>query len=377
MEKSNSLQFNLFKCKSKVKRKFKTPLDTRKLESMKVVEYAKNSQKKVDWATGVYRDWRNMAVTDPECDERIISADIDDVCSLEKPNLAYALCRFVTEIVKLNDQNYPPNTLREIVYCIQMYLCTKRVSWRLINKDDDFFCNLYYVLDNLMKERVAEGLGKVQSAEPISSNMEEKMWESGVLGDKRPDQVGDTLLYMLGVNLGLHGGEEHKVMCRPGFGCQFEFITDSDGYKCLQFVENVKSKTNQGGLKRKLQKPEVVNMYPNVNPSRCVIQYYELYVAHLPEGGKHGDFYLYEKKKWDVNDKVWNDDRCIGINPLRGTVKRLCKLAGFNMKNIHNHSLHSSCCSRLFVAGVDEQLIKEISGHRSNAVRMYKHTLTH
>ena len=39
-----------------------------------------------------------------------------------------------------------------------------------------------------------------------------------------------------------------------------------------------------------------------------------------------------------------------------------------------NHSLRATCATRLYSAGVDEQLIMERTGHKSNSVRQYKRT---
>ena len=39
-----------------------------------------------------------------------------------------------------------------------------------------------------------------------------------------------------------------------------------------------------------------------------------------------------------------------------------------------NHSLRSTCATRLYAAGVDEQLVMERTGHQLNAVRQYKRT---
>lgn len=52
---------------------------------------------------------------------------------------------------------------------------------------------------------------------------------------------------------------------------------------------------------------------------------------------------------------------------------RLCKEAGF-VGRYTNHSLRATAATRLFVAGVDEQLIAEKTGHRSTAIRGYKRT---
>ena len=47
-----------------------------------------------------------------------------------------------------------------------------------------------------------------------------------------------TVLFLLGVNLGLRGGNAHKHLHRLGFDLQIMVITDSDGCKCLQFKED-------------------------------------------------------------------------------------------------------------------------------------------
>ncbi len=39
-----------------------------------------------------------------------------------------------------------------------------------------------------------------------------------------------------------------------------------------------------------------------------------------------------------------------------------------------NHSLWSSCATRMYEAGVDEKLIMETTGHKSECVRQYKRT---
>jgi hypothetical protein len=46
----------------------------------------------------------------------------------------------------------------------------------------------------------------------------------------------------------------------------------------------------------------------------------------------------------------------------------ICYFPGF----FSNHSLRATCATRLFQAGVDEQLISKHTGHRSVAVRSYK-----
>ena len=54
-------------------------------------------------------------------------------------------------------------------------------------------------------------------------------------------------------------------------------------------------------------------------------------------------------------------------------MSNLCKNAGLPGYRT-NHSLRASAATRMFDQQVDEQLICEVTGHRSNAVRNYKRT---
>ena len=72
--------------------------------------------------------------------------------------------------------------------------------------------------------------------------------------------------------------------------------------------------------------------------------------------------------------------RCPGLfshklgNYVNGTVARICKAAGIEGFKT-NHSLRATAATRLYHAGVDEQIIMEITSHRSlDGVRSYKRT---
>lgn len=53
----------------------------------------------------------------------------------------------------------------------------------------------------------------------------------------------------------------------------------------------------------------------------------------------------------------------------------MCTEAGLS-GNFSNHSGKRTCATSLYNSGVDEQLIMERTGHRSDAVRKYKRTST-
>ena len=153
--------------------------------------------------------------------------------NLEKQKLCNALCKFATEVLKHTSDEYQPNSIKEVILSIQMYLTKCGLYWKLLSKHDEVFIQLFHVVDNLMKDKVAEGMGEVKSAVAISNAMEDKMWTSGVLGEHNPKQLLETVMFLLGINLALRGGEEHKRLRRPGFNPQINVGTDSEGIKCL------------------------------------------------------------------------------------------------------------------------------------------------
>ena len=64
------------------------------------------------------------------------------------------------------------------------------------------------------------------------------------------------------------------------------------------------------------------------------------------------------------------DKQVVGINKLNGILPSMCKEAGFKAKS--SHCLRVTCASALFNAGVEEKLIRDPTGHRSNALFKYE-----
>ena len=79
-------------------------------------------------------------------------------------------------------------------------------------------------------------------------------------------------------------------------------------------------------------------------------------------------------KTKNPTEDCWFSSVPIGHTTLADTIARLCKCAGIPGYKT-NHSLRATAATRLYQAGVDEQLIMEKTGHRSlEGVRSYKRT---
>ena len=89
-----------------------------------------------------------------------------------------------------------------------------------------------------------------------------------------------------------------------------------------------------------------------------------------PQNCPDGAFFSRPKEKPSAD--VWYACVAVGHNALANTVKRLCQESTID-GYYTNHSLRASAATRLFEAGVDEQLIMQRTGHSSTCgVRSYK-----
>ncbi|CAC5381937.1 unnamed protein product [Mytilus coruscus] len=190
-----------------------------------------------------------------------------------------------------------------------------------------------------MKERATEGLGANtrKQADVISVDEETSLYDKGILGVDNPQQLLDTLLYLCGLHFALRGGTEHRRLrlnSNPQITGPFQ---DKDAkLRYLLYKEDV-SKANAGGLKHRKVVPKSVRAFETQKTEINVLLQYLKSTSHF------------------------------------GTVKRLCTSIGLTGKRT-NHSLRASAATRLYNAGIEEQRVAETTGHRSNAVRVYKRT---
>ena len=73
------------------------------------------------------------------------------------------------------------------------------------------------------------------------------------------------------------------------------------------------------------------------------------------------------------NRAVWYTEQVVGINTIKKTIKRMlgeANIEGYFM----NHSLRRTWCTRLFQAGIDRKIVKEVSGQTSDAIDKYQLT---
>ena len=93
-----------------------------------------------------------------------------------------------------------------------------------------------------MKCLQSKGLGsKKRQAKPLSQE-EEVLWQKGLLGDKGPQTLLDTIVFCNGLHFALRSGREHRQLrLRPS---QIEIIEKEGERPCLKYTEDIfKSQT--------------------------------------------------------------------------------------------------------------------------------------
>ena len=221
-----------------------------------------------------------------------------------------------------------------------------------------------------MRERTAMGLGVKKSSDIITLENEDKLFQCGQLGDGDPQQLLNTVIYMVGLHFALRGGVEHQQLRRPGFRSQIEFKKDDSGVEHVVYFEDPLHKTSQGGIGCKNTR-KIVNVYPSANVSRCPVRIIKKYCNLLPNGRSCQKFYLRPRVKFTPS--TWYCDQPYGNHKISSTIRQMCEKAGLSGK-FTNHSLRAAAASRMYANDIPEQVIKEITGHRSECVRTYKQT---
>ncbi len=292
--------------------------------------------------------------------------NLNDPQRVNKNHLGKVLAFFIAEVRRKDGGEYEGRTLYDIVICLQFHFEKAGLFWKLI--DNKEFQNL--------KSRCSSRLGTVGSAKPISFEEETKMWVSGALGEDTPDKLCNTVLFLIGLSCTLRGGEEHRRLRCPPHDPQIVVKHDVDGSAFLVYTEDDKSKTFQGGIHSRPKKRKVVPIHGNrVHPEHDLVRLYQKYVALLLTNGKCQALYKYSLGKNRLSPGTWYSDKPMGVNALKVVVKTIAKEAGLEGK-FSNHRTGASTATRLFQSGVDEQIIKEVTGHKSDTVRMYKHSNT-
>ena len=251
--------------------------------------FAPETMKKVHWVLNMYRDWRNFRASQPHLQD--IYCNMDDENTITKDSVNVAICKFITEVKKLDGTDFPGCTLYDIVISLQFHLETLGLAWKLLSHEE--FKEVRFTLDNMMKKKTQDGIGiSVKQTKILTANHEEILWRKGLLGVHNPNVLLNTVIFSIGKGCALRAGQEHRVLRSPPFGSQFQFMHDEEGEIFIRYSEDIGLKTNKGRLKHHKVDTKSVDIYPIDNIERCPVCIIMKYLSLLPKKRKNKAFYL-------------------------------------------------------------------------------------
>ena len=166
--------------------------------------------------------------------------------AISPKEMNFWLAKFLVEACRIDGKLYPVNTLYQLCCGLARSLKSDRPTIKLF--EDPVFTSFRETLDSRVKELKSFGEGRARQAEVLSEEMEEALWQRGLLGDSHPQQLLDTLVYYVGLYFVLWSGKEHQSFQHSP--SQLEFVKSPRAAPYLIYREDV-SKTNQGGLKHR------------------------------------------------------------------------------------------------------------------------------
>ena len=300
------------------------------------------------WVFSVWNSW---------CQARHISQSLHE---MPLQVIDKYLSRFILEARRQDGIPYPPKTLYQLVCGLQRYLReNNRPEIAIFDEKQPIFATSRKVLDARMKELVSEGVGVVtRSAQP---EQEDELWRKGIFGIHTAEALLNTVFWYNCKCFGLWGGYEHRQLTTEQYS-----IEHDDVGRHLRFVGRT-CKNVQGGLRQRNINVKDLKIYANpALKDRCIVDIFSTYLSLVP---RSGPFYRHEIKGSAAPPKF--SQQVVGKHTLQTIVKRFCAQAGFE-GNYTNHSGKVTCATTLFSKNFDEQLLQCQTGHRSNAVRIYK-----
>lgn len=135
---------------------------------------------------------------------------------------------------------------------------------------------------------------------------EEKLWSLNLLGDVSPSVLLSTIVFLIGKNVALRSGREHRNLKFSQL--TMEPASEKEPEKLVYtyiYIYSFGNKNNLGGLKHRTVRRKRVEHYANETCSApCWVRLYKKYWEECQKSAIANDvFCLGPRRKYDFSDK--------------------------------------------------------------------------
>lgn len=183
-------------------------------QSLWLQRTSENTKKTIAWSVKLFEHWRQshnkfFAAKVPDDEFRKIYISMVPLEMMDDITYNTVISRFISECRKRTGENYPPNTLWQILVNLQGFIRSKGKTVSFLK--DIKFKPIQDALDVMMKKASSTGLGRNIQADTISADVEEQIWDQGFLGDSDPKTLLDTMMFQFGYGFTLRASE-HRAL---------------------------------------------------------------------------------------------------------------------------------------------------------------------
>jgi len=278
------------------------------------------------------------------------------------------LCYFVLEVRTKQGQLYPKDTLYNLLCGLARYIKEdlQRPDLNFMNTRCIHFKRFREILNSQMKLATHEGISTLKrQAQPITEEQERVLWEKGIFDCHTALGLSRCVYFYNCKVFGLGAREEHRNLTID----QYEFGIDDAG-KYVEFHGRASQNASGGQRQRNVQFKEMKQYDTDKN-----ISVYKIFKNYTERIEDQGPFYR-KPLLPRFQGEVQFSDQPVSSKTLGSYIPTMMAEAGFT-GHYTSHSGKITLATRLYEHGVDEQLIEERTGLRSNVVRRcYKRTWT-
>ena len=294
-----------------------------------------------------FETWRKVREI-PHKLEHIPERELDNV-----------LQRFFAELRKGDGGEYEPESLRTMLASLDRFLREEGRPYSIL-KDKEFE-GCRKVLNGKAIELRENGMGKRKNrSDPLSEQEEEQLWQRRVLGGCNPKSLNHTVFFLISQQFGTRGCQEHHQLRLE----DLKFVCDPTGKTIsVEWVEGL-TKTRQGGLS-KIERRLPQKMFAQ-GGDHCPVKFMELLISKRPQKlRKTGPLYLRPLEQ--PREDVWYSSQPVGVRTIDTYMKEMAKLGKLDSTNkkFTNHSIRKTTVRKLQKAGISNDRIAAITGHRN------------